>query len=75
MRKLRRASAPLLCNKHMVAADRGPECGTSAACASRLFSRRARAATAAAAYVLPVVQHDGVPRLDFNGLPLYQRAP
>ena len=42
-------------NKHMVAVGRGSSCGTSAACATSLFSRRARAATAAAAHVQRVM--------------------
>jgi hypothetical protein len=44
-------------NKHMVAGGRGRWCGTSAACAESLLSRRARAATAAAAHVPRVRRH------------------
>ena len=47
-------------NKHMVAVGRGLLCGTSAACARSLLSRRARAATAAAAHVqrvMPRITH------------------
>ena len=49
-------SAAELHNKHMVAVGRGPWCGTSAACARSLLSRRARAATAAAAHVQRVMR-------------------
>ena len=43
----------------MVAGGRGSLCGTSAACADSLLSRRARAATAAAAHVRRVMRQDG----------------
>ena len=42
----------------MVAGGRGSLCGTSAACADSLLSRRARAATAAAAHVRRVMRQD-----------------
>jgi hypothetical protein len=45
-------------NKHMVRSAAGGLCGTSAACANSLFSRRARAATAAAAHVQRVMRRD-----------------
>ena len=46
-------------NKHMVAVGRGRWCGTSAASAGSLLSRRARAATAAAAHVQRVMWQYG----------------
>ena len=52
------AIAPLP-NKHMVPPAAGCLCGTSAACAGSLLSRRARAATAAAAHVQHVMRQDG----------------